>query len=131
VRQKTSISSQVKNGQPHIFVHTRVEGDLGEMEVPVDITNPKVITKIEQSVRKEIKKELKIAIDRAQKDKTDILGFGEVVHRTRPNQFKKLKTEWNDVYFPKLDVEITVEAYVRRAGLRNKSFLSGIKENQK
>uniref|UniRef100_UPI0015F3F02C Ger(x)C family spore germination protein n=1 Tax=Priestia aryabhattai TaxID=412384 RepID=UPI0015F3F02C len=131
VRQKTSVSAQVKNGKPHISVHTRVEGDIGDMEVPVDITNPKVITKIEQSLRKEIKKELRVAIERAQKNKTDILGFGEVVHRTRPNQFKKLKTEWNDVYFPKLDVDITVEAYVRRAGLRNKSFLSGVKENQK
>ncbi len=58
VRQKTSVSAQVKNGHPHISVHTRVEGDLGEMEVPVDITNPKVITKIEQSLRKEVKKEL-------------------------------------------------------------------------
>ncbi|MEH7510913.1 Ger(x)C family spore germination protein [Priestia megaterium] len=131
VRQKTSVSAQVKNQQPHISVHTRVEGDIGDMEVPIDITNPKVIRKIEQSVRKEIKKELETAIKRAQKNKTDILGFGEVVHRTRPNQFKKLKTEWNDVYFPKLDVDITVEAYVRRAGLRNKSFLSGVKENQK
>ncbi|MGX4607998.1 Ger(x)C family spore germination protein [Priestia sp. JNUCC 25] len=131
VRQKTSVSAQVKNGQPHISVHTRVEGDISEMDVPVDITNPKVITKIEQSVKKEIKKELKKAIERAQKNKTDILGFGEVVHRTRPNQFKKLKMEWNGVYFPKLDVDITVEAYVRRAGLRNKSFLSGVKENQK
>ncbi|MDD9792665.1 Ger(x)C family spore germination C-terminal domain-containing protein, partial [Priestia megaterium] len=76
VRQKTSVSAQVKNGQPHISVHTRVEGDISEMEVPVDITNPKIITKIEQSVRKEIKQELKTAIERAQKNKTDILGFG-------------------------------------------------------
>ncbi|MGG0419556.1 Ger(x)C family spore germination protein [Priestia aryabhattai] len=131
VRQKTSISAQVKNGQPHISVHTRVEGDIGDMEVPVDITNPKVITKMEQSIRKKIEKDLKIAIERAQKNRTDILGFGEALHRTRPNKFKKLKQEWNDVYFPKLDVDITVEAYVRRAGLRNKSFLSGVKENQK
>lgn len=72
-----------------------------------------------------------MAIKRAQKNRTDILGFGEVIHRARPNQFKKLESEWNDVYFPKLDVDITVEAYIRRAGLRNKSFLSGVKENQK
>ncbi|MEB2268285.1 Ger(x)C family spore germination protein [Priestia megaterium] len=131
VRQKTSISYQVKNGQPHIFVHTLVEGDLGEIDVPVDITNPKLIKEIEQSVSKEIKKELGTAVERAQKNKTDILGFGEVVHRFRPKQFKRVKQEWNDVYFPKLNVDITVEAYVRRAGLRNKSFLSGLKENQK
>src|SRR6478735_6522350 len=119
----TVVSGFRLDGKPDSSVHTLVEVDIGDMEVPVDITNPKVITKIEQSVRKEIKKELKTAIERAQKNKTDILGFGEVVHRTRPNQFRKLKTEWNDVYFPKLDVDITVEAYVRRAGLRNKSFL--------
>ncbi|MGE6833840.1 Ger(x)C family spore germination protein [Priestia megaterium] len=131
VRQKTSVSAQVKNGQPHISVHARVEGDIGEMEVPVDITNPKVITKIEQALRKEIRKELQKAIEHAQKDKADIFGFGEVVHRTRPNQWKKLEPEWSNLYFSKLNVDINVEAYVRRAGLRNKSFLSGIKENQK
>lgn len=130
VRQKTSVSAQIKNGQPHISVHTRVEGDIGEMEVPVDITNPNVIAKIEQSVRKEIKKELKMAIERAQKDKTDFLGFGEVIHSSRPKEWKKIKSEWNDVYFPKSKVDITVESYVRRAGLRNKSFLSGVKKNQ-
>ncbi|MFF2444800.1 Ger(x)C family spore germination protein [Priestia megaterium] len=131
VRQKTSVSARVKNGQPHISVHARVEGDIAEMEVPVDITNPKVITKIEQSLRKEIKKELKKAIEHAQKEKADIFGFGEVIHRARPNEWKKIKLEWSTLYFPKLNVDISVEAYVRRAGLRNKSFLSGIKENQK
>ncbi|RPK14781.1 Ger(x)C family spore germination protein [Priestia endophytica] len=131
VRQKTQVSAQVKNGHPHISVHVRVEGDIGEIKVPVDITNPKVITKIEQSLNKEIKKELKKAIEHAQKNKADIFGFGEVVHRSRPNEWKKMKSKWSDVYFPKLNVDITVDAYIRRSGLRNKSFLSGVKENQK
>ncbi|PVE64417.1 Ger(x)C family spore germination protein [Priestia megaterium] len=130
VRQKTRISAQIKSGQPHIYVHTRVEGDIGEIEVPVDINNPKVITKIEQSLKKEIKKEIKKAIKHSQKKKADIFGFGEVIQRSRPNQWEKIKTEWSNVYFPKLNVDITVEVYVRRAGLRNKSFLSGVKENQ-
>ncbi|WP_243658088.1 Ger(x)C family spore germination protein [Priestia megaterium] len=130
VRQKTSVSAQVKNGQPRISIHTRVEGDIGEMEVPVDITNPKVIRKIELSLRKEIKKELEKAIKHAQKEKADIFGFGEVIHRSRPNEWKKIKPRWSDVYFPKLNVDVTVEAYVRRSGLRNKSYLSGVKENQ-
>ncbi|WP_423479087.1 Ger(x)C family spore germination protein [Priestia megaterium] len=130
VRQKTSVSAQVKNGEPRISIHTRVEGDIGEMEVPVNITNPKVIRKIELSLRKEIKKELEKAIKHAQKEKADIFGFGEVIHRSRPNEWKKIKPRWSDVYFPKLNVDVTVEAYVRRSGLRNKSYLSGVKENQ-
>ncbi|QDZ88418.1 Ger(x)C family spore germination protein [Priestia megaterium] len=131
VRQKTNVSAQVKKGQPYISIHTRVEGNIGEMEVPVDITNPKVLTKIEQALRKEIKKELKKAIEQAQKNKTDVFGFGEAIRRSRPNDWKKLKSKWSDVYFPELNVVITVEAYIRRTGLRNKSFLSDIKENQK
>lgn len=100
------------------------------MEVPVDIRQPAVIKKMEKGAGKEIKKELQIAIKQAQTNKVDIFGFGEALARMRPNQWEKLKSEWDDVYFPKLDVDVKVEAYIRRTGLRNKSFLSSVKEKQ-
>jgi spore germination protein KC len=130
IRQKTKVSAQVKNGQPSISIHTRVEGSLGEMNVPVDITDVKVISKIEKEVKKEIKKEIKKAIEQAQMNEADIFGFGEAIRRSRPGDWKRLKPMWNDVYFPELKVDINVEAYIRRAGLRNKSFLSSLEENQ-
>ncbi len=129
VRQKTDVSVKMIKGKPYASVHTRVEGDLGEVEVPVDTRQPAVIKKMEKAAGKEIKKELQTAIKQAQTDKVDIFGFGEALERTRPNQWEKLKSEWGDVYFPKLDVDVTVEAYIRRTGLRNKSFLSSVKEN--
>ncbi|MGM0852533.1 MAG: Ger(x)C family spore germination protein [Bacillota bacterium] len=131
VRQKTKVSAEVKKGQPYISIHTRVEGSIGEMNVPVDITDVKVITKMEKELEKEIKKEIKKAIEQAQTNKADIFGFGEAIRRSRPIDWKRLKPMWNDVYFPELKVDITVEAYIRRAGLRNKSFLSSIEEKQK
>lgn len=127
-RQKTSVSGQVKNGQPHVSIHTKVEGSIGEMEVPVDITDVKVIAQMEKKVEKEIKKEIKKAIEQAQTNKADIFGFDEAVRRSRPEDWTKLKSMWNEVYFPELKVDITVEAYIRRAGLRNKSFLSSLEE---
>ncbi|MGB8273229.1 MAG: Ger(x)C family spore germination C-terminal domain-containing protein, partial [Priestia megaterium] len=130
VRQKTDVSVKVIKGKPYASVHTRVEGDLGEVEVPVDTRQPAVIKKMEKAAGKEIKKELQTAIKQAQTDKVDIFGFGEALERTRPNQWEKLKSEWDDVYFPKLNVDVTVEAYIRRTGLRNKSFLSSLKEKQ-
>jgi spore germination protein KC len=130
VRQKTSVSGEVKNGRPSISIHTRVEGSIGEMNVPIDITDVKVISKMEKKLEKEIKEEIKKAIEEAQTNKADIFGFGEVIRRSSPNDWKKLKPMWNDVYFPELQVDISVEAYIRRAGLRNKSFLSSIEENQ-
>ncbi|MEG9294916.1 Ger(x)C family spore germination protein [Mangrovibacillus sp. Mu-81] len=130
VRQKTKVSGQLKNGQPSISIHTRVEGSIGEMNVPVDITDVKVISRMEEEVEKVIKKDIKKAIEQAQTNKADIFGFGEEIRRTRPDDWKRLKPMWNDVYFPELKVDITVEAYIRQAGLRNKSFLSTIEENQ-
>ncbi|MED4013978.1 Ger(x)C family spore germination protein [Priestia aryabhattai] len=130
VRQKTDVSVKMKKGKPYVSVNTRVEGDLGEVEVPVDTRQPAVIKKMEKAAGKEIKKELQTAIKQAQTDKVDIFGFGEALERTRPNQWEKFKSEWDDVYFPKLDVDVTVEAYIRRTGLRNKSFLSSVKEKQ-
>jgi spore germination protein KC len=130
VRQKTDVSAHVKNGRPSISIHTRLEGGIGEMNVPLDITEVKVISKMEEKLEKEVKKEINKAIEQAQKNKADIFGFGDVVRRSRPNDWKRLKPMWNEVYFPELNVDITVEAYIRRAGLRNKSFLSTIEENQ-
>jgi spore germination protein KC len=130
VRQKTDVSAHVKNGRPTISIHTRMEGGIGEMNVPVDITEVKVISEMEKELEKEVKKEIKKAIEQAQTNKADIFGFGDVVRRSRPNDWKRLKPMWNEVYFPELNVDITVEAYIRRAGLRNKSFLSTIEENQ-
>jgi spore germination protein KC len=130
IRQKTNVSAKVKNGEPHISIHTRVEGSIGEMTVPVDITDVKVISKMEKEVEKEVKKEIKKAIEQAQANKADIFGFGEDIRRSNPNDWKKLKPMWNEVYFPELEVDITVEAYIRRAGLRNKSFLSSIEEQK-
>jgi spore germination protein KC len=130
VRQKTDVSAHVKNGRPSISIHSRVEGSIGEMNLPVDITDVKVISKMEKELEKEIKKEIKKAIELGQTNKADVFGFGEVIRRSRPNDWKKLKPMWNDVYFPELKVDVTVEAYIRRAGLRNKSFLSSLEENQ-
>lgn len=131
VRQKTKVSAKVKNGEPHISIHTRAEGSIGEMNVPVDITDVKVISKMEKELEKEVKKEIKKAIEQAQTNKADIFGFGDAIRRSSPSDWKKLKPMWNEVYFPELKVDITVEAYIRRAGLRNKSFLSTIEEDQK
>ncbi|WP_406687873.1 Ger(x)C family spore germination protein [Rossellomorea vietnamensis] len=127
-RQKTTVSGKMKNGRPHISIHTRVEGSIGEMSEPIDITDGKMIPQMEKKIEKEIEGEMKKAIEQAKTNKADIFGFDQVIRRSRPDDWNKLKEMWNEVYFPDVKVDITVEAYIRRAGLRNKSFLSSLEE---
>ncbi|PFA62873.1 spore gernimation protein KC [Bacillus sp. AFS015802] len=127
-RQKTKVSGKMKDGKPHISIRTRVEGTIGEMEVPVDITDGEIMTRMEKRVEKEVKEEIKQAIEQAQTNHADVFDFDETIRRSSPGDWKKLQAMWNDVYFPELKVDITVEAYIRRAGLRNKSFLSSVED---
>ncbi|WP_226672040.1 Ger(x)C family spore germination protein [Rossellomorea aquimaris] len=128
IRQNTTVTGDMKNGKPHISIRTRVEGSIGEINVPLNITDGKVISKMEKKVEKVIEGEIKQAIEQAQANKADVFGFDQVIRRSAPDDWQKLKTMWNDVYFPDMKVDISVEAYVRRAGLRNKSFLSSLEE---
>jgi len=131
IRQKTKVLPKIYNEKPLITIDVSAEGDIGEVEIPVDLTDPLVLVKIEKEVEKEIKKEIQEAIKQAQKNKSDVFGFGEVVQRADPKLWKKLKSDWNSVYFPELVVDVKVDAFVRRTGIRTKSFLTEIEENRK
>lgn len=131
VRQKTKVSAlKVKQGLPIISIVVKAEGDIGEVTVPINLSDPKVLLEIEDVIEKEIKKEIQLSVQRAQKHKSDILGFGEVVHLEDPKAWKRLKHDWNDVHFPKLKVNVKVEAFIRRTGLRNKPYLFNMENNE-
>jgi spore germination protein KC len=121
IRQKTKVMAKMKKGDPRVSIEVQAEGNIGEARVPIDLTNPDVLLKIEEEIEKEIKKEILMAVKQAQKNKSDIFGFGDVLHRTNPKEWEKMASKWNDVYFPEVKTDIIVDAFIRRTGLRNNS----------
>jgi spore germination protein KC len=119
IRQKTKVSAKMEKGKPRVSIKVSAEGNIGETRVPTDLNNPDVLLKIEKVIEKEIKKEISTAVKQAQKNKSDIFGFGEALHRTNPKEWKKISAKWNDVYFPEVKTDIVVDAFIRRTGLRN------------
>lgn len=131
VRQKTRVKvNKTNNGMPVITIHVKAEGDIGEVSIPIDVSNPKRILEIEKRIEKEIKKEIHMAVQRAQDNRADIFGFGEAVHISDPKLWKKLKHNWNEQYFPELEVNVRVDAFIRRTGLMNKSYISSMKNDE-
>lgn len=121
IRTKTKVSVHFKKGKPFINIAIEDEGWISEANTDVDLTNPKVIEKIDKLVEKEIKQQVMESIKDAQKIKSDIFGFGEKVHRANPKLWKKLKGNW-DNQFAELKVNVKVDSYVRREGIRTNPF---------
>lgn len=127
-RQKTKVSADTENDIPTIRINVRAEGDIREVRTSIDLKDPKVIVEMEKELEKKIKTLLEDTVKRTQQNKTDIFGFGEVVHRSDPEKWKTLKNDWNNNYFPDLNVQVKVEAFIRRSGLRSNSFFSDLKD---
>ncbi|AXN38016.1 MULTISPECIES: Ger(x)C family spore germination protein [Peribacillus] len=128
-RQKTNVAAKMKNGKPKMLIKVLVEGDIREANVPVNLNSPHVLIDIEKKLAKDLKKEMEDAIVRAQKNKSDIFGFGEIMHESHPKEWKKIEKDWDDVSFAKLEVDVQVETFIRRTGLRNKPYLSNLKKS--
>ncbi len=128
LRQKTNVKPKMKNGKPKMYITVRAEGDIREVNAPIDLASPHGSIDIEKKLAKDIKKDMEDAIKLAQKNKSDIFGFGELIHETHPAYWKKHEKDWDDVTFPKLEAEVQVEVFIRRTGIRNKPYLLDIKK---
>jgi len=125
IRSKTKVSTVFKNGKPVINIKIENEGWLSEANTAIDLMDPKTIGKIEKLTEKAIKKEVQSTVKEVKRLKCDIFGFGDVVHKANPDLWKKLKGDWNN-YFAELEVNVKVDSYVRREGVRTNPFWSDI-----
>jgi spore germination protein KC len=127
IRSKTKVSVTFKNGKPVIHINVENEGWISEANIAVDLTNPKELEKIENEASKNIRKEILSSVEAVQKQKTDIFGFGERVHRANPGLWKKFEGNWNE-RFAELEVNVKVNSYIRRGGVRTNPFWSSLKK---
>lgn len=109
---------EFKNGEPaKLSIQVSLEGNIAEYTGKETLDSPGDIYKLEKILSQEVKKEIVMTLNKAQKDySSDIFGFGTVVHKYHPHYWEKVMDEWNDI-FSRLPADIKVEAKIRRAGL--------------
>ena len=127
LRSKTKVSATVKNDKPVIHVAIENEGNVSQADLPIKLTDPDVIGKIEQKMENSIQKEVLDTIKSAQKQRSDIFGFGDAVHRTDPKLWKRISKDW-DNQFAELKVTVKVDSYLRRSGIRTNPFSVDMKQ---
>lgn len=123
MRAKTKIKAEIKNQKPVIQITVKSEGHLSEVHCPIDLSKHTSIEKLENQMEKEIKEEVMMAVKEAKKQKTDIFRFSEYINRENPKLWKEIKKKWNDEIFPETKINVNVKAFIRRSGLRTKSYI--------
>lgn len=130
LRTSRDISIRVEDETPVFEIDIDSEGNLGETYVPIDLSNPKVIGELEKLVSQEIEKEISETIAYAQKHKTDVFGFGEVLRVQNPKYWKKVEKNWNDVHFQDIDFSVKAHTYIRRTDIRIRPFYYELKKGE-
>ncbi|MEH6994672.1 Ger(x)C family spore germination protein [Neobacillus drentensis] len=107
----------IKNNQAVITVQANAFGYISELLCNKDITKRKVIKEFEKKAEQELEKEIKEGIIEAQKLKSDVFGFGEILRITHQSQWKKYKHQWGDLFSEaKVNVEVNLE--IEGTGMR-------------
>ena len=122
INSNTDIKGELEKGKPKIHITIETEGNVGEVQSNIDLSDPNKIKEIEGEYEKNIKNKVETVIKKVQEDyQSDIFGFGEVIHRAEPKAWKQLETNW-DQEFTTLEVSVKVDAKIRRLGTIIESF---------
>lgn len=123
IRSKTKVKGSVSDGQPRIDIEINPEVSAAEVQCAVDLTETETITTLEKLLNQKLEEYIKTNIRRVQKNfKTDIFGFGEVIYRSDPKAWSKLKDNWNQT-FANIPVTVKVTHKIRRLGTLSNSFV--------
>ncbi|OIJ21402.1 hypothetical protein BKP45_01070 [Anaerobacillus alkalidiazotrophicus] len=121
LRSQTKVSSVIKNGKPTFYVSINTEGNIAEVDCPVELEKHETIKELEIALEEIIENEAMKVVTISQNEKSDIFGFGNVLQRQYPRYWKKNEENWPNL-FSTSDVNIVVNAFIRRTGMRTNPF---------
>jgi len=129
----TGASSEIKTKiqEKNATIDVKIKADIRVIAdgSDVNVSEPNVMKEIEGLFNKKLLPEIVTAIKKAQTEfNSDIFGFGRSVHAQNPEQWKKIKEEWDDI-FPTATVSVTVESSVYQTGEIRDSVLSEFSED--
>ncbi len=124
---RSKILGELERGRPKIKIDLFLEANVNEVQCHVDLTDPRMITKLEKQAEKTFTEMLEASIEKAKKHNTDVFGLGKAIYNVDPSSWQKLKKDWNED-FSQLPVTIHTKMNIRRTGTVNMSFLENLRE---
>ncbi|WFD08995.1 Ger(x)C family spore germination protein [Tepidibacter hydrothermalis] len=124
-KTKTKVEPVIKNGNIVMKIDSKLDVGIGEIVGKADLISEPGRDKLKLQAEETVKKELLKTIKRVQKDyDSDIFGFGNVIYRKKPEEWKKIKNDWDQI-FAHLNVDVNVEVNIKGSALTSKPIKVG------
>ncbi len=113
---QSKMIASCKDDKPSVYVEIETSLNIVAVEGVLDITKQENRKVLKELLEKRIKLFCEKAQKKAQQElRSDIFGFGEVIHRKYPKLWKKLKESW-DTEYVKLPVHYNITVEIKQAG---------------
>ncbi len=121
ISTKTKLTSKINNHIPTITAAIQMEGNVGDVECKTNLTNPQNLKEVEESVENDVKDKMVKSVKAAKELKSDIFGFGTLLYRNHPGEWKVMKQNWDEA-FQEVEVKYEVNVTIPRLGTITESF---------
>ena len=112
---KIKVDSQVQDDQLLFTVNAVLIGNFGENMVPSQDAVDSVFSKaVEMAIATEVTRSVRAAFNKQQQLKADVNELGDLVHRQHPDYWKIVKDRWDEEFFPKAQLNVSVKIEIRR-----------------
>ncbi|MCJ7690131.1 MAG: Ger(x)C family spore germination C-terminal domain-containing protein [Clostridiaceae bacterium] len=121
VKSSSKIKPSIKTNSFTMLINVKEESNIREMTGVLDpMATPKIMDRLKIIQDDVITKEIKLAINAAQKKfGADVFGFGDMIHRDDPKEWASIEGQWKDI-FPYLNIDIRVISSLKRPGYISK-----------
>lgn len=119
LRSKSKITPKIQDNKVSFLIKIKEEDMLHSQSSPKNLTLAPISKALGKVKKDAIHNEVMAALKKAKKLNADIFGFGKIVHKKFPKQWKEMEGEWDEL-FPKLEVAVQVESVMRRVGTISK-----------
>jgi spore germination protein KC len=116
-RESTDVRSVVEGDRIRFIVNIFEEGYITSVNSDrINVDDPVTLAMLEREKEEAIRQEVMSAVARAQSLQSDFLRLGDRLYRARPDAWEKFRDDWNEGWFPRVEVEVNVECQLRHIG---------------
>lgn len=117
---KTKIKLKNSNS---LDIYVNGTGTIYEINGSINLNKIENIKKLEKKWNENLKKDIKKTIKNIKEEyKSDIFGFGNLIYKNYPKKWKKIKNNWNNKFFKKINIKIHTNTKIVSTGSLTKTL---------